>query len=132
LVWLVPVVIAINKFLLRPWVRANLEESALLILVNSLPNFIEALIGTVVLAGIGFVLRTRFSDKLANTTDRTIYAFATLLAGIYVITQEINLHSLGGNNVYDPYDLGASIIGLLFTFVVLNTYGLLADPRKLM
>ena len=127
--WLVILVIAGNKFWLRPWVREHVDSSLLLIVVNSLPNFVEAVIGTVALAGIGLVLRTRFPQHLSKFSDRVIYAIATIMASIYVISQELNFHSLGGNNTYDPYDLVASVIGLVTAAMVLHTHGLLADQH---
>ena len=126
--WLVVALIAGNKFLLRPWVINNFDHSFLLILVNSLPNFIEAVIGTVILSGIGLVLRARFPDNLGHIKDRSIYAIGTMIASIYVITQEFNVHSLGGQNVYDPYDVAASVIGLVFINVVFNQFGFLKPP----
>ena len=129
--WLVILVIAGNKFLLRPWVREHFDPSVGLIIVNSLPNFVEAVIGTVALSGIGLVLRARFPQFLSNLKENTVYVTATLLASIYVLTQEFNLHSLGGNNTYDPYDVVASVTGLIFIYVILNTYGMLTNQHAL-
>jgi len=48
---------------------------------------------------------------------------AVVLAAIYILSQELKFHNLGGNNVYDPYDLMASIVGLAITFVVMQRFG---------
>ncbi|MEP2447184.1 MAG: hypothetical protein ABJI69_08145 [Balneola sp.] len=36
----------------------------------------------------------------------------------------MKFHNLGGRNVYDPNDVVASIIGLVFVFIMLNAYGI--------
>lgn len=45
------------------------------------------------------------------------------IASLYVISQELKFHSLGGNNVYDPYDIAASLIGIAATFIVIQRFG---------
>ena len=122
---LVPFTIGMNKFVFRPWIHNHFEHSFMLILVNSLPNFVEAIIGTVLIAGIGLVVQARFFSKAVKV--RTTYTLAALLAGVYVITQELNLHSLGGANVYDPFDVGASILGLITAYIFLNMAGLFTE-----
>ena len=52
------------------------------------------------------------------------------MATIYVISQELKFHNLGGNNVYDPYDLIASITGLIGTFVVIQIFGFVYKLEK--
>lgn len=49
-----------------------------------------------------------------------MYLIAVCVTSIYVISQELEYHNLGGNNVYDPYDLIASIIGLIITLVIIQ------------
>lgn len=44
---------------------------------------------------------------------------AVILAGIYVITQELKVHNLGGNNVFDPNDVVFSCIGLLIGYMII-------------
>jgi hypothetical protein len=36
----------------------------------------------------------------------------------------MKFHSLGGRNVYDFNDVMASVIGLVFIFIMLNLYGI--------
>ena len=42
-----------------------------------------------------------------------------------MLTQEFKLHNLGGNNVYDPYDVVASIVGLVGMFWLVSRFGVL-------
>lgn len=94
-----------------------------LIITFSIPNLIEAIVGTLVLTGILLQLRQIFNKKFGAVKDTYLHIIAVGLASIYVITQELKFHNLGGNNVYDPYDMVASIIGLLMTFGIIQLYG---------
>lgn len=85
----------------------------------SIPNFIEAVMGTFIVTGMLTYYGSHWF-KSATILDLT----GVLLAGAYVISQELKIHNLGGNNVYDPYDLMASILGLLFSFMVIRKYGI--------
>ena len=40
-----------------------------------------------------------------------------------MLTQELKFHNLGGNNVYDPWDLLFSVAGLASMGIVLGRYG---------
>ena len=113
----------LNKLYLRPWVLENELSGFILLLVYSIPNLLEAIIGTLLLTGILFQLRQSYNEKIGNIKDINIRVLAVALATIYVISQELKLHNLGGNNVYDPYDLLASIAGLIGTFVVIQIFG---------
>ena len=114
---------ALNKFFVRPWVLDGEFPYFMVILVYSFPNFVEAIAGTVLLTGIAAELRRRFQHKLGGFRDSTLYLASSIAAGGYVITQELKLHNLGGNNVYDPYDLLASIIGLILINRLISKYG---------
>ena len=46
---------------------------------------------------------------------------ATAAAAVYVILQEFKIHNLGGENVYDPYDVVFSVIGLITAYLILHT-----------
>ena len=117
------VTLALNKFLIRPWVIDNDFPYFVVILVYSWPNFIEAIAGTILLTGIAFALKNHFHEQLGGVRDASIYWFGALTAGCYVITQELMLHHLGGKNVYDPFDVLASIIGLMLTNWLMRRYG---------
>lgn len=116
------VIFILNKFYLRPWVIKNELSVLFQIVVLSIPNFIEAILGTLILTGVLLQLRQYF-DKEKNIKDATIYMLAVSICSFYVISQELKFHNLGGNNVYDPYDLIASIIGLLITFAIIKIFG---------
>ncbi len=113
----------LNKFFVRPFVLENDYPGILQIIVLSLPNFTEAIMGTLLLTGILFQLKRLFGDKLKSIKTTYVYLIALILASVYVITQELTLHNIGGNNVYDPYDLVASIIGLTLTYVTIRRFG---------
>lgn len=112
-----------NKLYLRSWILENDVHNIFQIVTYSIPNLIEAIIGTLILTGILLQARQYFNQKLGNLKDVYIYTLAVSVASIYVISQELKFHNLGGNNVYDPYDLIASIVGLVGTFVIIQNFG---------
>ncbi len=112
----------LNKFYLRPWVVENELPTFFQIVVFSIPNLIEAVFGVLILTGLLLQFRPYF-EKTKLIKDTTIYLLAVGLAGVYVISQEYKFHNLGGNNVYDPYDVAASMMGLLLTFVLIKKFG---------
>jgi len=118
-----------NKFLVRPWVLGAGLPAFFDVLVNSLPNLSEAIVGTLLLTGIGLRLRARSSGRLGDLPDSVVYRLAILVSGVYVLSQELKLHNLGGNNIYDPWDLLFSVIGLAAMGLVLGRYGF-ADLRR--
>ena len=113
----------LNKFLLRPWVLENETSEFFQIIVLSIPNLIEAIIGTLLLTGIILQLKYRFNKKMGYMKDEYIYLLAVSLASIYSVSQEFKFHNLGGNNVYDPYDVIASLIGLGMTYALIQVFG---------
>ena len=112
----------LNKFYLRPWVLENELPELFQIFVLSLPNFCEAILGTLLLTGILMQLRL-YLPKPNKMKNSLIYLAAVAISSVYVISQELEFHNLGGNNVYDPYDIMASIIGLLMTFLIVKRFG---------
>lgn len=117
------VVFVLNKFVVRPWVLKASLPVFFDVLVNSLPNLSEAIIGTLLLTGIGLWLRERSSGRLRDLPDRVVYLLALLVGGVYVLSQELKFHNLGGNNIYDPWDLLFSVFGLAAMGIVLGRYG---------
>ena len=117
---IVSILFILNKFYLRPWVLENELPELFQIFVFSIPNLIEAIVGTIILTGILLRLR-QYSNK--KIKDSSVYLVAVSISSLYVISQELKFHNLGGNNVYDPYDLIASIIGLLMTFMIIKKFG---------
>lgn len=116
-------VFVINKFYLRPWVLENEQSEVSRIIVLSLPNLIEAIVGSLILTGILFQLKVRFYGNENHIKDTNIYLMATGIAAIYVLSQEFGFHNIGGNNVYDIYDVIASIFGLTLTFGFIQVHG---------
>ncbi len=117
----------LNKFYLRPWVLENELPELFQIFVFSVPNLIEAILGTIILTGILLQLRQYLNKKIK---DASIYLIAVSISSIYVISQELKFHNLGGNNVYDPYDLIASILGLLIIFMIIKKFGFMDLKQK--
>ena len=75
------VVFVLNKFVVRPWVLKAGLPAFFDVLVNSLPNLSEAIIGTLLLTGIGLRLRARLSGRLSDLPDTVVYLLAILVAG---------------------------------------------------
>ncbi len=117
------IMFVLNKFFVRPFVLENDYPDILQIIVLSLPNFTEAVMGTLLLTGILLQLRHFFGDNLKSLKTTYVYLIALILASVYVISQEFTLHNIGGNNVYDPYDLVASILGLTLTYMTIRILG---------
>jgi hypothetical protein len=113
----------LNKIFLRPLIIKNEITGFALILSNSIPNFFEAVMGTLMLTAILYATRLSFLDKAKILKDSNIHIVAVVLASMYVISQELKFHNLGGNNIYDPNDLIASIIGLIGTFIIIEKFG---------
>ncbi len=102
--------------LIRPWfLKSNVPELFKTILL-SLPNLIEAVIGILILTGIGLYLNLKFLSHEKRVTKAFIYIIATVIAAVYVITQEFKVHNLGGENVFDEIDVLFSVIGLIIGY----------------
>ncbi len=113
----------VNKLLLRPWITEMEIQGFVVLFSYSLPNFIEAIMGSFIVTG--------FLTYYGNSWFRSktlLELTGVAVAGIYVVTQELKIHNLGGNNVYDPYDLFASILGLVFSYVIISRFGILKGP----
>ncbi len=121
------VVFVLNKFFIRPWVIENELPEIFKIIVFSIPNLSEAIMGTICVTMIAFRLRRYFKKDIKDTI---IYLISVSISSIYVISQELKFHNLGGNNIYDPYDIIASLIGLVMTFGMIQSYGF-ADEVEL-
>lgn len=119
------VVFPLNKLVVRPIVVKGNYDEVWVILVNSFPNFAEAIFGIIFVSIILFKVREHFVEHWRRISDIAIYSCAFLITGIYAISQELKFHNFGGNNIYDPNDVVASIIGLVFMYGVLNKYGVI-------
>lgn len=117
------IVFILNKLYLRSWILKNDLPGIFQVLTYAIPNLIEAIIGTLLLTGILLQTRQFFNQKAGYVKDVHIHVIAVSIAAVYVIAQELKFHNLGGNNVYDPYDLIASVVGLLGTFFIIRKFG---------
>lgn len=112
------ILFVICKAWLRPFVLDRDFNIVFDIIVLSLPNFFEGIVGVLTITIVGLYLHNRFFKKERKFKPTSIYLIATLLAAIFVLTQEFKIHNLGGNNVYDPYDVVFSLIGLSVGYVL--------------
>ncbi len=85
------------------------------VFLYSFPNFCEAILGVLTLTMIGLYL-----TKKSKIKNNMVYIISTILAAIFVITQELKIHNLGGNNIYDQNDLIFSVIGLVVGYVLIT------------
>lgn len=113
-------VFILNKFYLRPWVLKNGSAPIVKGIVYSLPNLVEAIMGTIVVTAL--MLRLRDNTQI-KTNDTSIYVISTFISALYVISQELKYHNLGGNNTYGFNDIIASIIGLTIILGLLLFFG---------
>lgn len=104
---------------IRPYVLKNDYPEFAKIFVLSFPNFCEGVIGVMTVTMIILVICHKWVSSKLHIPENYIYIIATLLAAIYVILQEFKVHNLGGNNVFDPYDVVFSIIGLTIGYLLL-------------
>ncbi len=113
-------IVVIVLFIFFKWIRRSVVEFGvpdfIRITLYSLPNFWEAIAGTIILTAVGLVANQRFLSPEKKLREHTIYLLSIFFGGLFVITQELKIHNLGGDNVYDPYDLGFSIAGLLLSY----------------
>ena len=113
--------IVIKGYLREPVL--NSEPSAFLkTFVLSYPNFCEAVLGSIVLVGIALVINKRFVPESKQIQNQPIYLGAIVIAAVYVILQEFKIHNIGGANVYDPYDVLFSVIGLVVAYMLIRRF----------
>jgi cell division protein FtsW (lipid II flippase) len=106
-----------GKFMLRPYVLANEYPEFANIFVLSLPNLCEAVTGVLMLTNFALIINYHWLKNKIGLTY--IYLFVTLFAALYVILQEMKIHNIGGVNIYDPYDVVYSVIGLVLSLIYL-------------
>ena len=114
----------LNRHIVRPWVLQNADHGIILILVNSLPNLVEAITGTVTIAGFLLVARRPTISPSFLSNDSTVYVLATVIAGLFVFSSELNWIQFRGPNVRDNYDLAASALGLISIYYLMRRFGL--------
>jgi len=113
----------LNKLYLRNEVLNSDSELLLRIIVLSLPNALEAIMGMFIVVGLLLIARGYFDSTFKFLSDTVVYMLGLFITAIYVFSQEINLHSIGGNNTFDPFDLIASAVGLFISLGVVFVFG---------
>lgn len=113
------VLFVINKMLVRPYVLERDFSEPFRVFVFSFPNLCEAIVGTLTLTYIGLFINYRRIQPSRRIRDSYLYLLATLIAAVYVVLQELKIHNLGGENVYDPFDVVFSLIGLVIAHGIL-------------
>jgi len=108
-----------NKFLLRPYILENEFPEFLNIIVLSFPNLCEAVVGALLITNLSLFAKHKYLKSPSSITEDHIYLFAVLFTAVYVLLQELKIHNLGGNNVYDPFDMLFSVIGLIIVYSIL-------------
>ena len=119
-IFVVVVAFVVNKFLLRPYVLAHEFPLAARIFVLSVPNFLEAIAGSMLLCNLALAGRHRNYVGIRAFSNQQIYCAAVVVTAIYVVSQEFKLHNLGGANVYDPFDVVFSVVGLFLAYWLLQ------------
>ena len=114
----------LNRHIVRPWVLENVVGGPVTVVVNSLPNLVEAVVGTIWIAGILLEIWRKVRGSRFYLDFTAIYAVATVIAGLFVISSEVNWIRFRGPNVYDPNDLAASALGLFLVYFLLVRFGL--------
>ena len=117
LILLFVIIFILGKFVLRPFVLANDYPEFVNIFVLSLPNLCEAVAGVLMLTNLSLMINYHWLKNKIGLTY--IYLLVTLFAALYVILQEMKIHNIGSVNIYDPYDVVYSVIGLILSLVYL-------------
>ncbi|MEQ9090178.1 MAG: hypothetical protein RIE52_03765 [Balneola sp.] len=112
------------KIWFRPWIREQEGFEYLKLIANSFPNYVEAYLGTFTIVAFLTIAKLKNISWIKDLSNITIYTLSTIFTGLFVITQEMKIHNLGGENIYDFNDVIASIIGLIIVFTMLNLYGI--------
>jgi len=113
------------KFFVRPIVLENKDSGLAKIFVLSFPNFCEAVAGSIVTVFVLLIINKRIVKEGFRLKEKHLYLISILISGIYVLLQEFKIHNLGGLNVYDPYDVLFSILGLIVAFFLFKNI----EPR---
>ena len=103
----------------RPTILASAAPEWLKIFSLSFPNLCEAIIGIMTLTMLGLLFKQRFLSPGKQLKEQSIYWLAAIFTTLYVTTQELKWHNLGGHNVYDPMDVLFSIIGVAIGLLLL-------------
>ena len=116
-------ILVLNRLWLRDAVLAGDSPAWMRVFVLSLPNLLEAVLGMGLVSSVLHVARSRLAPRFDGVSDRSLAVIAATLTAVYVVAQELNFHSLGGQNVADLNDVGASLLGLAIMFLIVVRYG---------
>lgn len=119
----------INRHLIRPALWESDIPGFLSALVYSLPNLVEAINGTVLLAGMAFWLRERSYPGLSRRTDSTLFLGVFIVAAAFTVSQELNWFNYRPDNVVDPFDIVATLVGLIMMNRLFNRFGFMEEKR---
>lgn len=115
-----------HRHALRPWVLDNFQTGLFVIVVNSFPNFLEGVMGSISLASLGMWFRNRNGNWDPGKETPAFFNSVTIIAAAYVIPQELNWFTLTRENTFDRYDVIASILGLVLINRIMVSCGLFA------
>ncbi|MAO08594.1 MAG: hypothetical protein CL596_07785 [Alteromonas sp.] len=125
-------IVLIALFVFFKFIRRSVLESHpsewIKITLLSLPNLFEAIIGVLILTSIGIYLNLRVLRKKWRINRVLLYLIVPILGGIFVITQELKIHDLGGNNIFDKNDVVFSIMGLIIGVLIVILIKPKIDP----
>ena len=112
----------LNRHFIRPLVMEDSISGTLIVIINSLPNFVEAIVGTVLLTGMLFSLREHSNLAIFKIEDSKLFLAVFIIALIYSFLQELNWFNHRIDNVVDPFDFIASLTGLIIMNRLLNQF----------
>ncbi len=102
---------------IRPQVLQSSSPEFYKMALRSLPNFFEAIVGTLTLTGVLLILNDQLSKK-QQISPKIIYIIAVVLTGFYVIAQELNIITTRTNTTFDQNDILFSLIGLIIGYII--------------
>ena len=102
---------------IRPTVLESASPEIFKIILLSLPNLFEAVIGTLTLTGVILIINDQLNKKHQIPT-KFIYIIAVILTAVYVVAQELNIVNIRANTTFDHNDLIFSVIGLTIGYLI--------------
>lgn len=116
-------VLLLVKLYVRPWVVSGHGGRVFEVLVQSFPSFVESVVIFTLIFVIMTFLHRLPLPVLGRATESAVVAICLLLTAWYTVTQELQVQNLGGYNTVDPWDVGASISGLVLMTVLFVYHG---------
>ena len=103
---------------IRPDVLKSEAPNFFKMMLLSLPNFFEAIIGTLTLTVVILLVNDKLNER-HQIRLKIVYFIAVVLAGVYVILQELNIINIRTNTTMDLNDVLFSIIGLVIGYSII-------------